>query len=250
MSTITYHGRDSSDRIRLLSIFPTNPSYPFSSSTPARRSPCRNSLQKLNHVDLLYAQGKTSKQHVVDPPRRSPWGSNFLGTVFAVGSTATADGPQFNPGDKVFGAGLGAYAEWIVVPARSLHHIPHNWTFEDAAGLAATANVAYGAVAIRGRVKEGDWVMVHGAAGGIGVYACQIAKALGAKVIAGVRDTRNSEKVGILRTNIAETSCHNRLYKPINAVPGDADHLLSLILSDTETQIEELPKNQSKCGEA
>ncbi|EER25228.1 quinone oxidoreductase, putative [Coccidioides posadasii C735 delta SOWgp] len=153
----------------------------------------------LNHVDLLYAQGKhQNNKSLIRPP--FTLGLEFSGTVFAVGSTDTTHEPQFKPGDKVFGAGLGAYAEWIVVPARSLHHIPHNWTFEDAAGLAATANVAYGAVAIRGGVKEGDWVMVQGAAGGIGVYACQIAKALGAKVIAGVRDTRNSEKVGILRT--------------------------------------------------
>ncbi|KAL1961121.1 hypothetical protein VTO42DRAFT_3066 [Malbranchea cinnamomea] len=147
----------------------------------------------LNHVDILYAQGKhQNNTSLVRPP--FTLGLEFAGTVLAVGPTTTTheDGhkssaPPLRPGDRVFGAHLGAFATHILVPAQSLHRIPASHTFRSAAGLAATASVAYGAVAIRARVKQGDWVLVHGAAGGIGVYACQIAKALGARVIAGVR---------------------------------------------------------------
>lgn len=158
----------------------------------------------LNHVDILYAQGKhQNNTSLIRPPFRL--GLEFAGTVLAVGSPdgnnteGTADQAIFKAGDKVFGAGLGAYAEQILVSSRALRHIPIDWTFESAAGLSATANVAYGAVAIRGGTKKGDWVMIHGAAGGIGVYACQIAKAMGAHVVAGVRDIKDMEKVKMLQ---------------------------------------------------
>ncbi|KAI1927927.1 hypothetical protein LOZ58_005962 [Ophidiomyces ophidiicola] len=153
----------------------------------------------LNHVDLLYAQGKhQNNTSLIRPP--FTLGLEFAGTVIAVGPLSSAGDASFKPGDRVFGAGLGAYAEQILVPTRALRHIPDSWTFEAAAGLAATANVAYGAVAIRAGVKNGNWVMIHGAAGGIGLYACQVAKALGSRVIAGIRDEKDSDKVQILKS--------------------------------------------------
>ncbi|OJD28189.1 hypothetical protein ACJ73_00400 [Blastomyces percursus] len=164
----------------------------------------------LNHVDLLYAQGKhQNNTSLIRPP--FTLGLEFSGTVVALGEPApttplartrnhnTADEPPLQIGDKIFGAGLGAFAERIVAPIGSLHRIPPGWSLEDAAGLAATAPVAYGAVVVRGDVGDGQWVLIHGAAGGIGVYACQIAKACGARVIAGVRSLGDSEKVSMLR---------------------------------------------------
>ncbi|PGH03331.1 hypothetical protein AJ79_07409 [Helicocarpus griseus UAMH5409] len=160
----------------------------------------------LNHVDLLYAQGKhQNNTSLIRPP--FTLGLEFSGTVVAIGvsqsssdnETTTDHNSPLRVGDKVFGTGLGAFAERIVVPLRSLRRVPAAWAVEDAAGLAATATVAYGAVAVRGDVRSGQWVLVHGAAGGIGVYACQIAKALGARVIAGVRSLGDKGKVGMLR---------------------------------------------------
>lgn len=140
----------------------------------------------LNHVDVLYAQGKhQNNTSLVRPPFT-------LGLEFA-GIVSVSNSSEFKAGERVFGAHLGAYATHILVPARSLHRIPVNHSFQSTAGLAATASVAYGAVAIRAGVKRGDWVLVHGAAGGIGVYACQIAKVLGARVIAGVRSEADIE---------------------------------------------------------
>jgi NADPH2:quinone reductase len=120
----------------------------------------------LNHVDLLYAQGKHQNNvSRIRPP--FTLGLEFAGTVLAVGPTPGAD---FKPGDRVFGAGLGAFASQIVVPTRALHYLPPSTDFRSACGFSATATVAYGSVALRGGVGAGDWVLVHGAAGGIGVY--------------------------------------------------------------------------------
>ncbi|ODH48030.1 hypothetical protein GX48_05877 [Paracoccidioides brasiliensis] len=152
----------------------------------------------LNHVDLLYAQGKhQNNTSLIRPP--FTLGLEFSGTIIAIGDSISSSSNPLSVGDRVFGASLGAFAERIVVTSHSIHRIPSAWTFEDAAGLAATATVAYGAVMVRGGAKEGQWVLVHGAAGGIGVNACQIAKACGARVVAGVRSLEDWEKVEMLR---------------------------------------------------
>lgn len=65
-----------------------------------------------------------------------------------------------------------------------LRPVPDNWSFFDAAGLFVTAPTSYGALVTRAGVKEGDWVLVHAAAGGVGLAAVQVAKAFGATVIA------------------------------------------------------------------
>lgn len=62
--------------------------------------------------------------------------------------------------------------------------MPDNWTFAEAAGLAATAPVSYGALMLRAELKQGETVLIHAAAGGLGLMAVQIAKSAGARVIA------------------------------------------------------------------
>jgi len=93
-------------------------------------------------------------------------------------------GGKFKVGDRVFGAAQGAYAELIAVEEGVLWPVPEGWGFDDAAGLYVTAPTAYGALVVRAQVKKGDWVLVHAAAGGVGLAAVQIAKALGATVVA------------------------------------------------------------------
>lgn len=180
----------------------------------------------LNHVDVLYARGKhQNNTALIRPP--FTLGLEFAGVVREVGpreskpSTASAhdhgdgnededgnedkdgggNGNAFKPGTPVFGSHIGAFAEVILVPARSLYRLPpssssppspspsssSSISLRESTALASGAPVAYGAVVRRAAVQSGDWVLVHGAAGGIGVYACQIVKALGARVIAGVR---------------------------------------------------------------
>ncbi|KMQ43006.1 alcohol dehydrogenase [Trichophyton rubrum] len=131
-----------------------------------------------NFFDLLQIRGKYQHQ----PPL--PWisGTEFAGVVL---STPTASkNPRFGVGDRVFGATQGAYATHILTGEASLFPIPQGWSFEDAAGLFVTAPTSYGGLVYRANVQKGDWVLVHAAAGGVGLAAVQVAKAKGATVIA------------------------------------------------------------------
>lgn len=92
--------------------------------------------------------------------------------------------PKFRAGDRVFGASQGGYATRIATSEERLRPMPHDWSFFDAAGLFVTAPTSYCGLVHRAGVKAGDWVLVHAAAGGVGLAAVQIAKAYGATVIA------------------------------------------------------------------
>lgn len=131
-----------------------------------------------NFFDLLQIRGKYQHQ----PPL--PWvsGSEFAGVISAI--SPDLKNPKFKLGDRVFGASQGGYATKVVAPEAALRPVPEGWSFFDAAGLFVTAPTSYGALVTRAKVKKGDWVLVHAAAGGVGLAAVQIAKAFGATVIA------------------------------------------------------------------
>ena len=107
----------------------------------------------------------------------------FAGTVIST-PTAARGSPKFRPGDRVFGASQGAYATHILAAESTLFPVPEGWSFEDAAGLFVTAPTSYGGLVTRAKVQKGEWVLVHAAAGGVGLAAVQVAKAMGATVIA------------------------------------------------------------------
>ncbi|KAJ5233447.1 uncharacterized protein N7469_005213 [Penicillium citrinum] len=143
-----------------------------------------------NFFDILQIQGKYQHQ----PPL--PWigGAEFAGTVVAVPTAATeASKAKFKVGDRVFGATQGAYATHVLASETTLLPVPSGWSFEDAAGLFVTAPTSYGGLVHRANVKSGDWVLVHAAAGGVGLAAVQIAKAMGAVVIATAGTERKRE---------------------------------------------------------
>lgn len=96
-------------------------------------------------------------------------------------------------GSRVFGASQGAYATKVCAVEASLLPVPDGWSFKDAAGLFVTAPTSYGALVLRAGVKAGDYVLVHAAAGGVGLAAVQIAKAFGATVIATAGSQRKLE---------------------------------------------------------
>ena len=140
-----------------------------------------------NFFDILQIQGKYQHQ----PPL--PWvgGAEFAGTIAAVPTSSAS--PRFKVGDRVFGATQGAYATHVLAPEQALLPVPNGWSFEDAAGLFVTAPTSYGGLVHRAGVKQGDWVLVHAAAGGVGLAAVQIAKAHGATVIATAGTARKRE---------------------------------------------------------
>lgn len=123
-------------------------------------------------------------------PKNTTPGSDFAGTVEAVGKNVT----QFKPGDEVFGVRAGCLAEYICVrETGAIVTKPANVNFEQAASI-PTALVALQGLRDTGRVKAGQKVLINGASGGVGTFAVQIAKTLGAEVT-GVCSTKNLDLV-------------------------------------------------------
>ena len=123
-------------------------------------------------------------------PRHNVLGTDVAGRVEAVGGSVT----QLRPGDEVFGAGTGAYAEYLSAPANRLVPKPANLTFEQAAAVPVAALTALQALRDKGRVQPGHRVLINGASGGVGTFAVQIAKSFGAEVT-GICSTRNVDMV-------------------------------------------------------
>jgi NADPH:quinone reductase-like Zn-dependent oxidoreductase len=123
-------------------------------------------------------------------PKQTAVGSDLAGRVEAVGK----DVEEFGPGDEVFGTGLGAWAEYARAREPRLVRKPANVSFEEAAAVPITATTALQALRDHARVQAGQKVLINGASGGVGTYAVQLAKALGAEV-AGVCSTKNVELV-------------------------------------------------------
>jgi NADPH:quinone reductase-like Zn-dependent oxidoreductase len=123
-------------------------------------------------------------------PKNTIPGSDFSGTVEAVGSNVT----EFKPGDEVFGVRAGALAEYICVRSSGAMVLkPGNVTFEQAAAI-PTALVALQGLRDTGRVQAGQNVLINGASGGVGTFAVQIAKSMGAEVT-GVCSIRNVDLI-------------------------------------------------------
>jgi len=123
-------------------------------------------------------------------PKSRLIGADFAGTVEAVGRDVT----DVRPGDEVFGARTGACAEYVCARARSVALKPAHVTFEEAAAVPTSALTALQGLRDRGQLQPGQKVLINGASGGVGTFAVQIAKALGADVTA-VCSTRNVDLV-------------------------------------------------------
>ncbi len=123
-------------------------------------------------------------------PRDYILGWDMAGRVEAVGRAAT----QFQPGDAVFGAVSHAFAGYVVASASKLAPKPANLSFEQAAAVPTAGITALQGLRDAGQVQPGQQVLINGAAGGVGTFAVQIGKALGAEVT-GVCSTRNVEMV-------------------------------------------------------
>jgi NADPH:quinone reductase-like Zn-dependent oxidoreductase len=123
-------------------------------------------------------------------PKDKRLGVDVAGEVEAVGSNVT----QFKPGDAVFGSCRGAFAEYACASESALVMKPDNVTFEQAASVPVAAFTALQALRDKGHIQPRHKVLINGAAGGVGTFAVQIAKAFGANVT-GVCSTRNVEMV-------------------------------------------------------
>jgi NADPH:quinone reductase-like Zn-dependent oxidoreductase len=118
-------------------------------------------------------------------PKTNKMGVDFAGTVEAVGKDVTG----LRPGDEVFGGRTGAFAEYVCA-AKGVVLKPANLTFEQAGAVGVAGLTALQGLRDKGQVQPGQKVLINGASGGVGTFAVQIAKALGAEVTA-VCSTRN-----------------------------------------------------------
>jgi NADPH:quinone reductase-like Zn-dependent oxidoreductase len=123
-------------------------------------------------------------------PKITRLGVDVAGQVEAVGRNVT----QFKPGDEVFGSCRGAFAEYVCTSESALVMKPDSVTFEQAASVNVAALTALQGLRDKGQIQPGQKVLINGAAGGVGTFAVQIAKSLGADVT-GVCSTRNVEMV-------------------------------------------------------
>lgn len=130
----------------------------------------------VNFPDLMQTRG----EHQHKPPVPFVPGMELAGEVDALG-----DGVEgLKLGDAVCGGGRGGMAEYAVLPAAGLHRKPQALSFSQAAGYAVAYLTAYVAFERCARLQPGEWVLVHGAAGGVGLAAVDLARLMGAKVIA------------------------------------------------------------------
>ena len=161
--------------------------------TPERRSGdvlIRVRAASLNFPDLLMTQGKY--QFKPDAP--------FTSGLECAGEVIEADPDSgYAPGDRVMGGNkTGAFAEYASLPARGLSRIPEGFDFAQGAAMGAAYSTAYTGLVELGGLAEGQWVLVHGASGGVGLAAVDLAKAMGAKVIAATGVDAKRERIAAL----------------------------------------------------
>jgi NADPH2:quinone reductase len=153
-----------------------------------------------NFFDLLIAKG----EYQVKPPFPFVPGGEVAGVVRAIG--AGVEG--FAVGDRVLSApGLGGFAEFVVAPASGCFELPAAMSFEEGAALPIIYPTSYMALVFRADLQPGEDLLVHAAAGGVGLAAVQIGKALGARVIA---TAGGAEKLAIARQSGADDTIDYR----------------------------------------
>ena len=131
----------------------------------------------INYPDVLIIEDK----YQLRPPRPFAPGSEIAGEVEAVGKGV--DG--WSPGDRIIAAtGFGGLAEKVVIPAVRAIPLPPERSFEEGSALLLTYATAIHALLDRGRLTEGETLLVLGAAGGVGIAAVELGKAFGARVVA------------------------------------------------------------------
>ncbi|GAA4414251.1 NADP-dependent oxidoreductase [Nibrella viscosa] len=181
----------------------------------------------INPVDVKTRQGKAFANQLKEhQPLILGW--DISGEVVEAGASVTT----FKPGDAVFGMvnfpGYGAaYAEYVATPAAHLTHKPANITHEEAAAATLAALTACQALVDKAHLQKGQKILIHAAAGGVGHYAVQLAKHLGAYVI-GTSSAANRDFV--LSLGADEHIDHNN--QRFEDVVQDADVVLVATLAD------------------
>ena len=132
----------------------------------------------LNFRDVMYALGMLSDEAIENGFAGPTLGLEFSGIVRSVGSKSCG----FAPGDQVVGFGPSSFGNRVVTQASAVSHIPPGISFEAAATIPSTFFTAYYALHHLARLQPREKILIHGAAGGVGIAAIQIAKWMGAEI--------------------------------------------------------------------
>lgn len=168
----------------------------------------------LNYPDLLMARG----EYQMRPEPPFSLGGDLAGEVEATGEGVSGIAPQ----DAVCAIGLGAFADYAVYPEAMVSRKPANLGFPEAAAFGAAYLTAYVALAERGRLRSGEWVLVHGAAGGMGLAAVDLGRALGAEVIAASTSDHKLADIDRLYAPRALLNTTGGFRERVKAITGDA----------------------------
>ena len=168
----------------------------------------------LNFPDLLMTRG----EYQLKPPLP------FVPGMEAAGEVVSApEGSGFAVGDRVVaGTRLGGFAEYVAVPLANLRALPSGVSFETAAAFGSAYLTAYVALLELGQLQPGHWVLVHGAAGGVGLAAVDLAQAHGARVIAA---SASPDKLAVIEREYAPAAtivAEGRFREKIAEITGGA----------------------------
>ena len=149
----------------------------------------------VNPLDWHYMRGTPYIMRLmgagIGTPADTRLGADYAGVVESIGSAVT----RFEPGDRVFGRGSGAFARYLTSGQdRGVVRVPDSLSLEQAAAVPIAGLTALQALRDAGNLQPGQKVLINGASGGVGTFAVQIAKAMGAEVH-GVCSTRNVDRV-------------------------------------------------------
>lgn len=147
----------------------------------------------LNYADVMQSRGL----YLGGPKPPYVAGLEASGEVVAVGK-----GVQLGPGARVLGGGGGAFAEYVAWPAAGLSQLPDGWSYGQGAAFFVQWFTAHGCLRTVGRLKPGEWVLVHAAAGGVGSAAVRLAKHFGARVIATASSPEKLERAKALGADV------------------------------------------------
>lgn len=168
----------------------------------------------VNFPDLLMTRG----EYQLKPPLPFVGGMELAGEIVGLGEGVEG----WAIGDAVVGgAKLGGFAQVAVLPAAAIRRKPERLGFSQAAAVGAAYLTAYVALVRRARLEPGEWVLVHGAAGGVGLAAVDLARALGAKVIAA---SASDAKLKIIADEYAPDAVINvtgGFREQVKAITGD-----------------------------
>jgi NADPH2:quinone reductase len=166
----------------------------------------------LNFPDLLMTRGEYQFKPEVP----------FTAGLELAGEVLEADPASgFAPGDRVMGGNkTGAFAEIASLPASKLSPMPRGIDFPQAAAMGAAYSTAYTGLVELGGLQKGQWVLVHGASGGVGLAACDLARALGARVIATTGSPAKQARITALAQPEAVLIAEGRFREEVAALTG------------------------------